>query len=89
MEPIKPWRCSSAGASATQPRFRETVLKKPREPGEKLTERPNHEEYQTVAGVSFPAGTGEKQLIFAILHGDMRCSLVCSRMKGRIVYLNI
>ena len=61
VEPIKPWRCSSsAAASATQPRFRETVLKKPREPGDKLTERPSHEEYQTVAGVSFPAGTDRK-----------------------------
>jgi hypothetical protein len=72
VEHVKPWRsCSSAsaGASVAQPRFRETALKKPREPGEKFPERPHHEEYQTVAGVSFPAGTGEKNL-FVILHDD-------------------
>ena len=69
IEPIKPWRYSGPGAPAKQPSFRETVLKKPREPGEKLTERPTHEEYQTVTGVSFPAGTGERKF-FVILHGD-------------------
>lgn len=62
VEPTKRWRWWSTGVPARQPRFRETLLRKPREPGEKLTNtvRPTHEEYQTVAGVSFPAGTDRK-----------------------------
>ena len=57
----KRWRYWNTGVPAKQPRFRETLLKKPREAGEKSTNasRPGHEEYQTIAGISFPAGTGD------------------------------
>lgn len=61
VEPEKRWRPWSTGVPVKPPRFRETLLKKPREPGEKITSvmRPSHEEYQTVTGVSFPVGTGK------------------------------
>ena len=57
----KRWRYWNTGVPAKQPRFRDTLLKKPREAGEKSTNasRPGHEEYQTIAGISFPAGTGD------------------------------
>ena len=69
IEPVKPWRYTGASTPVKQPRpaFRDTVLKKPREPGDKSQEWPTHEEYQTVAGVSFPPGTGESLAKFFLI----------------------
>ncbi|XP_015779495.1 PREDICTED: uncharacterized protein LOC107357369 [Acropora digitifera] len=58
-ETKKRWRWWSSGVPPRPPRFRETALSKPREVRGDRNQRPKHQEYQSVAGVPFPPGTGE------------------------------
>ena len=44
-------------------RFRETALAKPPEVRDDRNQRPGYQEYQSVAGVPFPSGTGNIDLM--------------------------
>lgn len=63
-ETKKRWRWWSSGVPPRPPRFRETALSKPREVRGDRNQRPKHQEYQSVAGVPFPPGTGEGIKLF-------------------------
>jgi len=52
------WRLWSSGVPPRPARFRETALAKPAEVRDDKNQRPGYQEYQSVAGVPFPSGTG-------------------------------
>ena len=56
------WRLWSSGVPPRPARFRETALAKPAEVRDDKNQRPGHQEYQSVAGVPFPCGTGNMLL---------------------------
>lgn len=66
-ETKKRWRWWSSGVPPRPARFRETALAKPPEVRDDKNQRPIHQEYQTVAGVPFPSGTGNMVLSFQFL----------------------
>ena len=56
------WRLWSSGVPPRPTRFRETALAKPAEVRDDKNQCPGYQEYQSVAGVPFPSGTGNMLL---------------------------